>query len=593
MNLRASMSSRAPARAALLSWLVSSAACAVPFENAESMPINACGSSLACGPEATCTDVGPRSACVSVAARLPGLLLEIRPRAMRDRDGEVSYLVDLAEQGFTFPSQAPDGQVHRFDPTVPALASVKTTLRLDGTYCNGRVSGDRFPVKAEFRRVASFRGLPAQSYTTLSHPESTGGQRIELAIPTGDYHLYLVPQAHGDCADDVPPPIFLPNQSVPEVWAPPISADAPRVLEGSLQVPQSVSVDGWKLDLVDSLTGSVISQVDVLEQSALDSHVKFKVKFYWTDPKVYTPIIRLRPAEGIPRPTVYWELVGVALQGSTANVNLSLSEVDAVARRVEGHVLDRYGKPVLATIRIQSATISPRVSTAAYKLDTETDANGVFRADLPPGEYRLFAQPLSDTTKAIAQEVLELPAGDGCYCGQAILIPDSGTLGGRAQGPAGELMDGAGVFAIPSIANVPRFLDRVLGPEPLLPRQASTTLRRGEFAFDIDPGEFDFSVRPHSGGGYPWLVKPRLSVPQGSEDTHLDALTMPYPAMLQGVLRDAAGAPLGDALVMAWLPVEVPSASANGSSTGVIQIGETRSEPDGSYVLPLPPSISD
>lgn len=591
MNQRASMSPRAPARAALLPWLLSSAACAVPFENADPMPVNACDSAFACSPEATCAEVGRRFACVSTAARLPGLILEIRPRAMRDRDGEVSYLISLADQGFAFPSQAPDGQVHRFDPTVPALASVKTTLRLAGTYCDGRVSGDRFPVKAEFRRVPSFQGLPAQSYTSLSQPESAGGQRIELAIPTGDYHLYLVPQAHEDCVDDLPPPIFLPNQSVPEVWAPPISAEAPRVLEGNLQVPQNMSVHGWKLDLVDSLTGSVISQVDVLEQDALDPRVKFKVKFYWTDPKAYTPIIRLRPAEGIPRPTVYWELVGVALQGSTANVNLSLSDVDAGARRVEGRVLDRHGRPVHATIRIQSATISPNASTAAYKLDTETDADGAFHADLPPGEYRLFAQPLSDTTKAITQEILHLPAGDGCYCGQSILMPDSATMGGRAHGPAGEMMDGAGVFATPAIVNVPRFLDRVLGPEPLLPRQASTTLRQGEFAFDIDPGEFDFSVRPPSGRGYPWLVKPRLSVPPGAEDTELGALTLPYPAVLQGILRDAAGAPLGDALVKAWLPIEAPR--ANGSPAGVIQIGEVRSGPDGSYVLPLPPSTSD
>jgi hypothetical protein len=60
--------------------------------------------------------------------------------------------------------------------------------------------------------------------------------------------------------------------------------------------------------------------------------------------------------------------------------------------------------------------------------------------------------------------------------------------------------------------------------------------------------------------------------------------------VLQGVIRDHAGARLGDAMVVAWLLVE--SETARGTVAGVIQIGEARSAPDGSYVLPLPPSTS-
>ncbi|XYH97626.1 carboxypeptidase-like regulatory domain-containing protein [Sorangium sp. So ce1128] len=599
------MSWRPAVRVALLACLSGSTACSIPLEAMESGSMNACDSSTECGAGATCADVGGQRACVSTSAHLDGLILEVRPRASRALSAEVSHLLDL-DAGSGFPPHDAAGQVRSLDLGIPAPARVNATVRLGGVYCGG-LAGAQFPVRVEFRRVAPVLGLPAQSYSTASEPEvepedpaqadqepeDASGQKFQIAIPTGNYHIYLVPQAYLDCSDDVPPPIFLPNQPIPEQWNLGINADDPAVLQGSLQVPQGVRVDGWKLDLVDPLTGSVISQVDVLaqrepQQPGTPTQVEFSVKFYWTDNEK-SPLIRLRPKEGDPRPTVYWELAAIALQGSTGNLNLSLLQLDAAARRVEGRTVDAQGNPVLSAVRIQSANID-RAPTAAYKLDTETDANGLFRADLPPGEYVIFARPINDTTKATARQPLKFPAGDDCFCGQSVLIPEAGTLRGHVQGPLGELMDGASVLAVPSVGEVTTYLGQVLAPEPLLPRQASGFLHKGSFSLGADPGEFDFSVRPRPGSTYPWLVRPRLAVSAtDAAVTELD-LTMPYPAVLQGGVRDGSGAPLDDAAVVAWLPVE--SKTAQGTVKAAIQIGETRSKPDGSYVLPLPPSTS-
>ncbi|MGK3988574.1 carboxypeptidase regulatory-like domain-containing protein [Sorangium sp. So ce136] len=598
------MSWRPAVRVALLACLSGSAACSIPLEATDSSSMNACDSSTECGAGATCAEVGGQRACVSTSAHLDGLILEVRPRASRALSAEVSHLLDL-DVGSGFPPHDAAGQVRFLDLGIPAPARVNATVRLGGVYCGG-FAGTQFPVRVEFRRVAPVLGLPAQSYSTASEPdvepeaamdqepESAIGQKFQIAIPTGNYHIYLVPQPYLDCGDDVPPPILLPNQLIPEQWNLGINADEPAVLQGSLQVPQGVRVDGWKLDLVDPLTGSVISQVDVLAQGELQepgtpAQVEFSVKFYWPD-KEKSPLIRLRPRDGDPRPTVYWELASVALQGSTANLSLSLLQLDAAARRVEGRTVDNTrSNPVLSAVRIQSVNID-RAPTAAYKLDTETDANGLFRADLPPGEYVIFARPINDTTKATARQSLKFPAGDDCFCGQSVLIPEAGTLRGRVQGPLGELMDGATVLAVPSVGEVTPYLGQVLTPEPLPPRQASGVLRKGSFSLGVDPGEFDFSVRPRPGSTYPWLVRPRLAVSAtDAAVTELD-LAVPYPAVLQGGVRDASGAPLGDAAVVAWLPVE--SKTAQGPVRAVIQIGETRSMPDGSYVLPLPPSTS-
>lgn len=597
------MSSRPAVRALLLACLPASVACSIPLEAMDSSPTNACDRSVECGPGATCADVSGQRACVSTSARLEGLILEIRPRASREVGAEVSHLLDI-DAGSSFPPDDPGGQVRSLDLGIPPPAHVEVTLRLGGSYCGG-LTGGQFPVKAEFRRIAPVLGLPTQSYSTLSEPlsEPNGpdGQRIQLAIPAGSYHLYLIPQAHSGCRDDLPPPIFLPTklQRVPERWTVGITAEAPAVLQGSLQVPAGMRVDGWKLDLVDRLTGSVISQVGILEHgeaapAGTASRVEFSVKYYWTDTedteKKEVPLIRLRPKDGEPRPTVYWDLESVALHGSTENLTLSLLQLDAAARRVEGRTLDASDNPVLSAVRIQSTNIDRATTAASYKLDTETDASGLFRVDLPPGEYVVFAQPINDTTKARARQSLRFAAGDDCYCGQSVLIPEAGTLRGRVQGPTGELMDGASVFAAPSLGEVTTYVNQVQTPEPLLPRQASGVLRNGAFSIGADPGEFDFSVRPTPGSAYPWLVRPRLVVPATDAAVTDLELAMSYPAVLQGVVRDASGAPLGDAAVVAWLPVE--SKTAQGTVTGVIQIGETRSAPDGSYVLPLPPSTS-
>ncbi|WP_437547572.1 carboxypeptidase regulatory-like domain-containing protein [Sorangium sp. So ce367] len=590
------MSARHVVCAALLASLATSVACGIPLEMAESAPMNACDGSVECGPGATCADVSGQRACVSTSANLDGLILEIRPRASPELGAEVSHLLAV-DAASGFPPQDPGGQVHSVDLTIPMPASVKATVRLGGSYCENRtgglppLTGGQFPVKVEFRRIAPILGLPTQSYSTLSEPDGIDGQRFQLSIPAGDYHISLMPQARADCLDDIPPPIFLPNQVVPEQWTLGINAEAPAVLQGSLQVPEGVRVDGWKLDLVDPVTGSALSQVGLLEQAEPDpqataTQVGFSVKFYWTD-KDRSPLIRLRPKDGVPRPTVYWELAALALQGSTGNLDLSLLQLDAAARRVEGQTLDVNGNPVLSAVRIQSAIID-RAPTAAYKLDTETDANGLFRADLPPGEYVLFAQPLNDTTKAAVKQALKFAAGDDCYCGQSVVIPEAGTLRGRVQGPMGELMDGASVFAVPARGQITPYIGQVLTPGPLLPRQASGVLRDGAFSIGIDPGEFDFSVRPAPGSTYPWLVRPRLTVSaMDAAVTDLE-LAISFPAVLQGVARDASGARLGDATVVAWLPVQ----GATAQETRGIQIGETRSAADGSYVLPLPPSMS-
>ncbi len=216
--------------------------------------------------------------------------------------------------------------------------------------------------------------------------------------------------------------------------------DARHLRRGARRAPGQLAgaaracrVDGWKLDLVDPVTGSVLSRVGLLEQAEPDPPAtatpgRGSAAEVLLDRQGQEPA---HPAasEGRRAPKAHG-LLGLAalalreLHGAL----LDLSLLAARPRRraaLKVRTLDVNGNPVLSAVRIQSAIID-RAPTAAYKLDTEIGReDGLFRADLPPGVYVLFAQPINDTTKAAVKRPLQFAAGDDCYCGQSVVIPES------------------------------------------------------------------------------------------------------------------------------------------------------------------------
>ena len=73
--------------------------------------------------------------------------------------------------------------------------------------------------------------------------------------------------------------------------------------------------------------------------------------------------------------------------------------------------------------------------------------------------------------------------------------------------------------------------------------------------------------------------------PASSGGTRFD-VTVPYPVLIKGRLTDPDGVPVPGASVRALLPLpDKPNV--------VIVIGEAMTGPDGAYLLPLPPSLTD
>ena len=587
------------ARSILLALAAAAAGCSIPLFDAEPAPVNECSSSDDCATGGVCAAVGSGNACVATRADLPGLLLEIRPGATTTKGAGVTSFVDLADQGLTLQDVVSAGQVRRFDPQLPVPARIEGALRLPAgaPRCGLPAPGDAsFPARFVFRRVARLPGLPPEEYTATSQPDTDDEGQLhhlfQLDLPVGTYDIYIAPELPPDCADG-PLPIFLPAQPIDSSGRLNIEPGPPQRLWGKLLVPSSMRVDGWTLELVDPEHGDLISDSLLLMQTQGDQSVDFDLDYDWTSTD-FAPLIRLRPPAGEALPTLHWDLSAVAILISpSTGLELSLADLDAVPRHVEGQVLDTDGAPVVATVQIQSAEIAGDTSsTAKYRLEVETDESGVFAADLPPGRYRVVARPV-DLFHAAAVKEIEFSAAEGCFCGQSIEVPNMTLLGGSAAGPVGEAMGSASVVASPSALASSRYFDQVLTLSPLQPRESSTQLFGGAFALEVDPGYFDLSIRPADGSGYPWLARPRLSVAGAdiTAEVDLGALTVPYPAVLHGVIRNTDGEPLPGAVVRAWLPVGDPT--DKDEPVGVIQIGATLARGDGSYILPLPPSLSE
>jgi hypothetical protein len=147
----------------------------------------------------------------------------------------------------------------------------------------------------------------------------------------------------------------------------------------------------------------------------------------------------------------------------------------------------------------------------------------------------------------------------------------------------------ASVVATPSTPAAASYFNGALNLSTILPRGAAGAPDDlGAFALGLDEGLYDVSVQARDGSLFAWYVRAALEVDEGSSAS-LGSLVTPYPAVLEGTIFDPQGKGLGGATVRAWLPF---ASSTKGLPATAVQIGETRTDDQGGYVLPLPPSLS-
>lgn len=272
---------------------------------------------------------------------------------------------------------------------------------------------------------------------------------------------------------------------------------------------------------------------------------------------------------------------------------------------VTGSVQSPYGTAVSATLLFFSDALddvatclgppspSNRVpGVLRYEARVDTDdrlasggALGRFSVDLPQGDYAVVLEPSAASGYAKTTVGLEHIAVTGhpvcagasvALTGLVLEASPKVTLSGSVLTGDGRPLANASVDVTPAAALAPsRFSSPVA--EDRWPRPFTTvTGAEGAFSVDVDPGEYDLTVRPQQGTGLPWLVRPDHVAPVAGP-LALEPLAVPAPFFLGLTLHDPADNPLVNAVVQAFA-----------FSGGVaLPVGEAMTDDQGHLLMPL------
>lgn len=555
---------------------------------------NTCSTSDDCHGGGVCADAFGTSACVATEASLPGLILEVRPTAEAGFGAATSFLLPFDGGGLV--SQSTTGLVVEHDLGLSLVNVSPIELYVDYDYKNCPISADsKVAADITFFRDAGHAGLPEYEVTATQIDGAIDAYAADL--PPGSYDIHVVPHAPEGCMAPAPPPTF--RRSVDLSRGGKIDLHllaAPRMISGTIGFPKGQDLTGWTMEVVEPKRGKRVSRAQVLSVEPLSLYASYSLEYYWEWGIEGSPILRLRPPEGVKAPKLFWEIVALSpLNPDDTNIqaNLVLIDLDAVGRDVEAFVVDTKGNPVVAAVEITSRELSGNASSnAAYSVIVDTDLQGRFTTKLPPGRYQVTAHPTSDFTKAITSDEWEvLKAEPGCFCGSAITVHEKSVVSGSVELPSGLPLGSGAVSIYPSRDPARSYLSSRLVVDAPSSQIASSPLGPlGDFSLLTDPGLVDLLVVPPQSSFYPWLVRSQLDVRAnvtGDEIFSQPHLPLPYPVVLGGVVRDPQGRIVTDATVRAWRPVKATASGNDGNV--VIQVGEAFTGADGRYVLPLAP----
>jgi hypothetical protein len=590
------------------SLLVALSGCSIAYSSLDEQTalFNACSSDAECDAGAVCRD----QLCLSTQVDLTGLILEVHPTGA-SFGASTSYLLTPPDQ--TTRGTVPEGVKVPYDAILPEEVSLSEgKVKLDYASECLLPTDNSYPAKITLERVPPFSGFYFGPHV-IDSKMGAGAEAYEIkgSVPPGRYNVYIEPVGFLDCDEPPPPPIFYANQVLPEtspIW----SLPRPKTLTGDIVPPVDGNLGGWRIDVVDHDNGRVISTNQTLTQEDGAALVKFELSVSWPEDTTISPYVRLRPKDGDSMPSVYWDLFGTLLGASPEKSPLHLSVGNLVTqpRLVELEIQDAFGRGVPASVKIQSSKLLGDVATnASYGIDVPaTNAEGVFKTQLPPGTYRFRVTPKpsgaadQDDTIAITDAIIEVPrpgpneSGDQCFCGHVITLARKAILRGQVFTPKGLPFIAAEIITEPSEFTGRSFWNIVHALDPLLPDSARAVAgSRGSFQLNIDPGAAsDLSVRPTEETGLPWFVSPRVTPPISDkvEVVDMGQLKLSFPVVFEGTISDPSLRPVSGANVYAWLPVR-ESMPKNGLAGTVVKIAETKTDDQGRYRLILPAAISE
>jgi len=433
--------------------------------------------------------------------------------------------------------------------------------------------------------------------------------KFELSVPPGDYDIYIQPkkQPTSDCPV---PPQLLRRQALNGTVTLNIALPAPQTFGLHVSwVPADGALDGWSVDMLDSISGRAISNRLPLSPNAKGTEYSANLSYLPVvgDATKTDQFIRLSPPDGVTAPTLLFARTGLGLFSASSGSIDQLSSLPAPVH-VAGAVTARVTpEPVSATVTLVATKVTgvdPGV-LASFVRTVDVGQNGAFELDVLPGTYRVSAVPSGSSSQQLAEAntVWDVGTSPTVQAGKVIELNDTLPITGVAVDPSGSIgMTGAQVQAVPSPSSiVTDVLHQALGEIAVVPRASSTIVESsGAFKLKVDTGTYDFSVRPRSTSGFSWLVIPSIPVgttPATSNGPGLNTLTLPLPVVYTGTLTVPGSkvgmTPIPGAQIAAYVYVKNGEYTSDATSAdSVLQVALTRSDNTGTFEILIPSGLS-
>ncbi len=578
---------------------------------------NQCSSDADCGAGKCDQALGM---CHAEQGLFSTVLFEITPPTDADRYGGLSFLVpqEISVGGGSLDVAL--GVVSKVTGTVkPQKAAHQGNCMI--AYGAGNESSTP-PVKVTFTSTMKLLGLPAPRFTAkTSFNKAENRYEFEAWLPPDDYDVYVEPLTEDQNAlscSIVPQLVRGVHVEAGDVEAS-IPLQAPSLLEievllsvDAVSVAEKTPLVGWEIDVIDPTSGlrlSIPAKLELVDDptDAKNQHYVAAVEFSEATGQKVAPgmeLVRLRPPAGADKPTVVIERAHLGLF-TTGPVKIEAQK----QLWPEAVTLDQIslfgtnGAPFMdaATARFVSTKLEldssggDQIGLAFFEKKVEIVDGVATNVQLLPGQYEVFVAPPANSGFATTKTKLTVSSGTAKQGGKSVTLELVSDVGGSVLVPGGaKAATGASVQAVAAAVS-PTPLEIAVGITPFSPKAMSGMVgKEGAFSFEVDPGVFDFSVRPPDGTGFAWLVRPGVEVQSGVHD--LGPMKLPLPVVYEGkvsVPGAEAPLPVPGALIRAFIYLNGEGYTGDRSgATTAVQLAEARADETGAFRLFLPANLN-
>jgi hypothetical protein len=595
------------------------AGCSVDTLQPESRPAvaNNCNANSECGGNGVCTS----GVCYSRTGAIDEVLLEIVPEATSPL-GTVSFLsmqngLERGSRNRVIPLSGP------ITYPVQVLVNGET---LDEACPYVRTGKPSVAARVQFVRTGSVGGISVAglsnrfSLTVDTEPNTTGGFGKNVALVAGSYDIYAQPITYPNC--QIAPKLWRGVQVGRDgqvvAWEPPTTLELPTplTLNGRVERRGGELAD-WQVDIIDPTDEKVISTSAKLGATTGASPVtNFKLTFQPLEqaPAHFgsnsqrggpEPLIRLRPPKQAESkaPVLYFDLKAAAVTGE-ANLIVSDLPTSMQLVTVSGQVRGLgSSEGVRSTVKFFNSSFLMNFGLpAAFGPAVTTDGAGRYTAELFPGTYRIVvipegaaddgkvvpgASPTRDWALTEQQETIRSDASQELD----ISVAPTRKIEGRATAGRDDVpAQGATLEAAPLRASSSGIWSALTSP-PISPAPASVPVNdtTGAFTLVLDPGRYDFSLKPSAASNFAWWILPDIRVIPSNMPGHVGTVNprLLYPVPLEGTItvaeQNKPAQPLRNATVQAY--AVTPDRNA------VVPVGIARTDDAGHYYLALPPGF--